>query len=342
MCKDGELGSEAFDFAKHVDLSPEAISAIQVHSLTEMGYELQPGQLDFGYCEPFRFLTSQGLKLYRESLTSPKVTANCYYSCEKVPLTVRNATAHSTFLYEMSTDSSLLGALQKLMNCGDLLQWHPFQLEQMMTNIQQTGGESGSKQAFKWHNDSNDFVLLVQVSDIPADARGGGTLMMSKDGSIREVRAPGAGYAYLMQGKVVVHAGNGSENWIRSISVISFVSKASLAPECLEPDTVNLTLAKNYTQHGLLDKEYGTYRLKNCKEKLDFLMQNFYGESDFESKERRAELLLHLDHLIKNLQITRDSLQMLNDWSEAIPRPLPPESVTDLGFAKVRGEPGRI
>lgn len=105
---------------------------------------------------------------------------------------------------------------------------------------------------------------------------------------------------------------------------------------------MNLTLAKNYTQHGLLDKEYGTYRLKNCKEKLDFLMQNFYGESDFESKERRAELLLHLDHLIKNLQITRDSLQMLNDWSEAIPRPLPPESVTDLGFAKVRGEPGRI
>ena len=140
-----------------------------------------------------------------------------------------------------------------------------------------------------------------------------------------------------MQGKVVLHAGNGSENWIRSISVISFVSRPSLAPECLEPDTVDLTLAKNYTQHGLLDKEYGTYRLNNSMEKLDFLMQNFYGEKgDFESKERRAELLLHLDHLIKNLQITRDSLQMLNDWSEPIPRPLHPESVTNLGFEKVR------
>ena len=149
MCKDGELDKEkSFDFSKHVDLSPEAISAIQVHSLTEMGYELQAGQLDFGYCEPFRFLTDEGLKLYRESLTSPKVTANCYYSCEKVPLTVRNATAYSTFLYEMSTDSSLLGALQELMNCGDLLQWHPFQVEQMMTNIQQTGGSGGCFMVF--------------------------------------------------------------------------------------------------------------------------------------------------------------------------------------------------
>ena len=144
------------------------------------------------------------------------------------------------------------------------------------------------------------------MSDIPADARGGGTLMMSKDGSVREVRAPGPGYAYLMQGKVVVHAGNGSENWIRSISVISFVSRPSLAPECLEPDTVDLTLAKNYTQHGLLDKEYGTYRLKNCMDKIHWVMENFYHEkSDFESKERRSELMQHLDHLIKNLEITK-------------------------------------
>ena len=37
MCKDGELGKDVeFDFAKHVDLSADAISAIQVHSLTEM------------------------------------------------------------------------------------------------------------------------------------------------------------------------------------------------------------------------------------------------------------------------------------------------------------------
>ena len=85
--------------------------------------------------------------------------------CEKVPLTVRNATRHSKFLYDMSNDARLLSALQKLMGCGDLLQWHPFQLEQMMTNVQHTvqPGSTESKQAFKWHNDSNDFVLLVQV-----------------------------------------------------------------------------------------------------------------------------------------------------------------------------------
>ena len=43
-----------------------------------MGYELKPGQFDFGYSEPFRFLTEEGLKLYRQALTAPKVAANCY------------------------------------------------------------------------------------------------------------------------------------------------------------------------------------------------------------------------------------------------------------------------
>ena len=46
-----------------------------------MGYELHPGMFDFGYSEPFRFLTEEGLKLYREALTSPAVAGNCYYSC---------------------------------------------------------------------------------------------------------------------------------------------------------------------------------------------------------------------------------------------------------------------
>ena len=36
MCKDGELGQDvAFDFTKHVDMSADAIKAIQVHTLTE-------------------------------------------------------------------------------------------------------------------------------------------------------------------------------------------------------------------------------------------------------------------------------------------------------------------
>ena len=61
----------SFDFKKHVLLSEEAISSVQVHSLTEMGYDVKPGQLDFAYTDPFPFLSEEGLKLYREALTSP-------------------------------------------------------------------------------------------------------------------------------------------------------------------------------------------------------------------------------------------------------------------------------
>jgi len=84
-----------FDFKKHVLLSEEAISSVQVHSLTEMGYDVKPGQLDFAYTDPFPFLSEEGLKLYREALTSPEVAQNCYYSSAMVPLTVRNATSPS-------------------------------------------------------------------------------------------------------------------------------------------------------------------------------------------------------------------------------------------------------
>ena len=58
----------SFDFKKHVLLSEEAISSVQVHSLTEMGYDVKPGQLDFAYTDPFPFLSEEGLKLYREAV----------------------------------------------------------------------------------------------------------------------------------------------------------------------------------------------------------------------------------------------------------------------------------
>jgi len=63
--------------------------------LTEMGYDVKPGQLDFAYTDPFPFLSEEGLKLYREALTSAEVAQNCYYSSAMVPLTVRNATSPS-------------------------------------------------------------------------------------------------------------------------------------------------------------------------------------------------------------------------------------------------------
>ena len=320
-----------FDFNKHVNLSAEAISKIQIYSLTELGYHVQPGQVDFGYSDPFPFLTPEGLELYRRALTSSEVMQNCYFSSAIVPLVVRGAVKHSSFLRQMSTDKALLDAMRGIMQCGDLLQWHPWPSEQMHTNIQLIGAEK--KPAFAWHQDSNDFVLLVQISDIPENAVGGGTLMMEKSGQVREVRAPAAGYAYLMQGKVLRHAANASENWIRCISVISFASKHTLAPESLEEDSVNLHLARNYTVHETLDKEFGTYRLENAMEKIQFLIQNYFDDScDFGCKDRRSKLLHHLDHLVNNLQITRDNLSLLNEWSGSLPQPLPPDAVTDVGF----------
>jgi len=314
-----------FDFSRHVNLSALDLAGIRVHKLSEMGYKVAPGEIDFGYSEPFRLLSEEGLRLYREALLSKPVLQNCYYSCHMVPLTIRNMAAHNKFIRQMSTSEAMLLACSNMVGCD--LVWHPFKVEHMMTNIQMKGKEA--TKVFDWHNDSNSFVLLVNLSEIPEDGRGGGTLMQDATGAAHEVRAPGPGWAYVMQGKRVLHAANASENWTRIVSVISFCSKDTLAVESLEEDTVDLRLARNYTDHALLDKEYAAYRLSRSMEKLCFLRDRFLDEqmNDFSSLVRREELVRHLEHLTRNLQITSSSLQMLTDWGQPRPRPLPVDEV---------------
>ncbi|CAE7464809.1 Kifc2 [Symbiodinium pilosum] len=315
-----------FDFARHMQLSARDLASIRVHTLTEMGYEVAPGETDFAYSEPFQLLSEEGLRLYREAILAKPVLENCYYSCPMVPLTIRNMAAHNKFIRQMSESDDMLLACSKLVGCD--LMWHPFKVEHMMTNIQMKGREA--TKVFDWHNDSNNFVLLVNLSDIPEDGRGGGTLLKEVGTGIeREVRAPGPGWAYMMQGSRVVHAANASENWTRIVSVISFCRSETLAAESLEEDTVDLFLARNYTDHALLDKEYSRYRLERSMEKLCFLQDRYLDEcsNDFSSRERRRELVRHLDHMAKNLQITSRSLELLEEWDQPLPRPLRADQV---------------
>ncbi|CAE7463161.1 Kifc2 [Symbiodinium sp. CCMP2456] len=314
-----------FDFSRHVHLSALDLDGIRVRKLSEMGYKVAPGEIDFGYSEPFRLLSEEGLRLYREAILSKPVLENCYYSCPMVPLTIRNMAAHNKFIRQMSTSEAMLLACSSMVGCD--LAWHPFRVEHMMTNIQMKGKEAAK--VFDWHHDSNSFVLLVNLSEIPEDGRGGGTLMQEASGAAHEVRAPGPGWAYIMQGKRVLHAANASENWTRIVSVISFCSKDTLAAESLEEDTVDLHLARNYTDHAVLDKEYAAYRLSRSMEKLCFLRDRFLDEeaNNFSSLVRREDFVRHLEHLIRNLQITSSSLQMLTDWGQPRPRPLPVDEV---------------
>jgi len=315
-----------FDFSRHVRLSAADLDSIRVHKLSDMGYEVQPGEIDFAYSEPFPLLTEEGLQLYRNALISKQVLENCYYSCPMVPLTIRNMAAHNSFIRGMSTSSELLAAISVL--TGGELAWHPFKVEHMMTNIQMTGREA--TKVFDWHNDSNCFVLLANLSDIPEDARGGGTLMKdNRTGDFVEVRAPAPGYGYIMQGKRVVHAANASKNWTRVISVISFVQRSTFAPEGFHEDSVDLFLARNYTDHGILDKEYMSYRLEWCMDKVRFLQQRYLNEAtnDFTSSARRDELRQHLQHLVRNLQIAEGSLKLLDDFEGGSPSPLRPDEV---------------
>lgn len=63
---------------------------------------------------------------------SKEVLENCY-SSELVPLIVRNV-----MKLQLPPCTS---AIQRVMKCGDLRQWHPWPLEQMTTDIHLLGQE---------------------------------------------------------------------------------------------------------------------------------------------------------------------------------------------------------
>lgn len=107
-----------------------------------------------------------------------------------------------------------------------------------------------------WHNDSYPWVCVLMLSD-PVGMRGGETALRKGDDAILKVRAPGMGYAVMMQGGSINHAalpclGDGER--------ITFVTSFRPRDPAL-PDNSSLRTVRAISNLDELYRQWTAYRL---------------------------------------------------------------------------------
>lgn len=108
-----------------------------------------------------------------------------------------------------------------------------------------------------WHKDSYPWVCVCMLSD-PTGMRGGETALRTGDGQIIKMKQPGKGYAVMMQGGSISHAGLRSlGDGERITMVTSFRPRNPMLR-----DTSTLRTVKVISNLDVLFKQWTTYRME--------------------------------------------------------------------------------
>eukprot|EP00948_MAST-09A_sp_MAST-9A-sp1_P001343 g1343.t1 len=300
----------------------------ELHSIEDFGYvpsETPEALTTFAATEPFRLLTEDAVDIVNSELA--RLKAETTFSAPPfAPCVQRGVAKYSPFINDLWKTPELSSILSAA--AGLALKCHPMDYEIAHINVQdnvaeqqrsETENRATSKNeepepVFGWHRDSQPFVCIVMLSDIPADAQGGATHVRRKDGSEIALQFPGAGYAYLLQGSLLEHAAMPAMNYFRKTMITSFVP----VNPCLRDDT-NLGLARQYSPEDIL-QEYVEYRVRRVEERCrSLLKENFCkkgnkvtcSSSSSSSSLDVDALMTELGSLMKDIKITEDSLKQM-------------------------------
>uniref|UniRef100_A0A0G4GDU6 Fe2OG dioxygenase domain-containing protein n=1 Tax=Chromera velia CCMP2878 TaxID=1169474 RepID=A0A0G4GDU6_9ALVE len=160
--------------------------------------------------------------------------------------------------------------------------------------------EEEDEPVFCWHKDSQPFVLVCMISDVPAGARGGETAVKHADSTVLRLTFPAAGYAYLLQGSAIDHAALPARNFQRVTMITSYVpAETSMA------EWTDLRLASLYSDRRELGDEFLLYRARRLQERLDRAL-SVHGCGDVEGALREMrklrEEVLHVERNLSYLQ----------------------------------------
>eukprot|EP01084_Bolivina_argentea_P275344 469561_1 len=297
-----------FDAQKHLLPYSDEYN-IKTHQLSSLGYSNidfdNSGIIDFGYTEPFQLLTEECIDIIRNEVLSNDIIDNCYYSSQIAPLVIRRPNKYSKFLYDLFHSKELIDMLNKITNTT--LRIHPMQFEQAQCNIQSKQNQN----VFDWHYDSQDFVLIIMLSDIPSNAIGGGTLLEYYDHDqnitkYKELLFSNPGTAYFMQSNQVRHAANYAQNYIRITMVTSY-----MYDNITNHDPSSITIAKYYTDHKELMNEYLDYRLDDLINKTQHNKDKY---KLFDSEMSYNCLINNLKMMQKDLNVTIKSIEEIRDY----------------------------
>ena len=166
------------------------------------------------YTAPFSVLSAEGVAALRQVITDNEKFSTSVP--DLVPKCLRGLGYRSKFVRDLNYSEEILTHLSQC--AGEVLTPHG-----MSTNLAQINfGEVGGGPVNQWHIDSVPYVMVILLSD--ATDMVGGELLVARLGDPREairkiqadevdkslidkVNYPGAGYAILMQGSHIAHAG---------------------------------------------------------------------------------------------------------------------------------------
>jgi len=165
------------------------------------------------YTAPFRVLSEEGVRAFRQVIHDNEKFATCVPSL--VPKCIRGLGYRSNFVRDLNYCAPLLDHLSQC--AGIALGPHDMGMNLSQINF----GEIGGGPVNQWHMDSVPYVMVILLSD--AADMVGGELLVARVGdgqkAIEMIRAetidpklidcvnyPGAGYAIFMQGAKIAHA----------------------------------------------------------------------------------------------------------------------------------------
>ena len=271
----------------------------KIHTLESFGFCGIEGFSNFGASDPFRLLTPEAITIVNEILNDDIIQRNCTYSSSIAPMVLREVCNYSPFLNDMWNSNELISFISEISNIS--LKPHPMKLERAHINIQSPVLENCDKNIpiFGWHVDSQPFVCIVMLSDIPSEngAIGGETYIKTAD-EIIKLQFPEAGYAYVLQGSIVSHCAMPAQNYNRKTMITSFIPDDVLT----YGDNTNLELSKTYSNINILTHDYFQYRINEVSEKAKKLVNNQKNNIEFNTNNNITNINLLIDYLEKTKQ----------------------------------------
>jgi hypothetical protein len=281
-----------FDVKKHLCLD----KLPKIHTLESFGFCGTKGFSNFGASEPFRLLTPEAITITNEILNDDIIQRNCTYSSPIAPMVLREVCNYSSFLNDMWNSNELTSFISEISNIS--LKPHPMKLERSHINIQSPIFEESDKNIpiFGWHVDSQPFVCIVMLSDMPSESGGiGGETYIKTANEIIKLQFPEAGYAYVLQGSIVPHCAMPAQNYNRKTMITSFIPDDVLT----YGDNTNLELSKTYSNINTLTHDYFQYRINEVSEKAKKLVDNQKDYTEFNMNDNIMNINLLIDYLEK-------------------------------------------
>jgi len=280
-----------WDFDRHcTNQLPDKILTMQ-----DLGHENDDS---FGVTAPFTVLTEECIKIARDIiLNDQKVRKHCKFNDCDHKMTdnsyaFRNVCGINPFFKGMLSCPRFEDYLQRCCRTKEISLWTVDWLKGH-ANVQE-GKEDEDIPNVAWHYDQAPFAMLINLSEMPENPKGGGSLLKNKNGEIIPMIYKKAGDSIVIRGSRIQHCGLGAQNY----------NKILLAPglgngDVRIPDVNNdfNHMHWNNSEPVNFMEQWTDYRLNRMNEQLDILVE----AKDEDSKEKL------LKNMKKEMKVMRRS-----------------------------------